>query len=164
MSRYVYEGYTRVAWVPGTSGIADVDAPSTVELNGGTDLSQLLTKDGLQTPTNQNNVDSSTLAETFDAEIAGSWGGGGLTLTCFRDNASDTAWDLFAHGVNGFVVIRRGVAYDTAWANGQDCEVWPFQSHEPVMNQSARNEEQRFTVQGAVTSEPSQHSVVGGGS
>lgn len=160
MSRYVYEAYTRVAWVPTISSIA---APTTSELNAGTDLSTLVTKDGLTTPQNQNNVDSATLAETFDAQLAGSWGGA-CELTCFRDNEDDAAWDLFDYGTNGYLVIRRGVTYDTAWTNGQKVEVYPVQCHQPIMQPTAANEQQRFNVSLPVTRQPDLKATVGGGS
>lgn len=167
VDRYVYEGQTRVALVPRlpAPGIADISAPTTTELNdsGVVDLSVLLTKDGLNTPQNQNMVDSATLAETFDSQLVGSWGGA-MELTCFRDRASDLAWNTFVYGDEFFLVIRRGVDYDTAWANGQDVEVYPIQSHQPIMQPSAPNEQQRFTVSCAVTEQPDLKATVAGGS
>jgi len=152
MSRYVYEAFTRVWWVP---TIADLAEPSPTEVNGGTDITGFLTKDGLSTPQNQNMVDSATLAETFDAQLVGSWGGA-IELTCFRDNGSgaDDAWDLFVYATTGYLVVRRGVAVATTAANGQAVEVYPVQCAQPIMQPSAANEQQRFKVQLAVTAEP----------
>lgn len=159
MSRYVHEGKTKVTFVASADDISDIDAPTVAELNAGTELTTLLTKDGLQTPDTQNMVDSATLAETFDAQRVGSWGGG-ITLTGFRDDTNDTLWDLAVYGDEGFLVIRRGTAYATAWAASDDVEVYPIQFHEPVPSQTASNEEARFTVACAVTSEPSKRAVV----
>lgn len=156
MARFVHEGNTKVAWV---TTIADIDAPTVAELGAGTDLSQLLTKDGLQTPDTQNMVDSSTLADTFDAQVVGSWGGG-INLTGFRDDTTDTLWDLAVYGTNGYLVVRRGIAYDTAWTAAQDVEVYPAEMHEPVPNQSGANEEVRFSLALAVTGQPSKRAAV----
>ena len=158
MPRYVHEGNTKVAWV---TTIADIDAPTVAELGAGTELSTLLTKDGLQTPDTQNMVDSSTLADTFDAQVVGSWGGS-ITLTGFRNStdADDDLWNLAVYGTNGYLVIRRGLPYDTAWTAAQKVEVYPAEFHEPVMNQTGANEEARFTVGCAVTSQPSKRATV----
>ena len=150
MARYVHEGNTKVTFV---TTLADTAAPSSASLTAGTELTTLLTKDGLQTPDTQNMVDSSTLADTFDAQVVGSWGGS-ITLTGFRDDTSDDLWDLAVYGTNGYLVIRRGLAWDTAWAASQDVEVYPIEFHEPVMNQTGANEEARFTVACAVTGQP----------
>lgn len=152
MSRYVYEKYTRVVFA---TTLASKSAPTVANLNAGTDITSFLTKDGLSTPQNQNMVDSSTLAETFDSQLPGSWGGA-IELTCFRDNGSgdDDAWDLFVYGTNGFLVVRRGILISTAFAASQKVEVYPVQHHQPIMQPSAANEEQRFKVTLAVTGEP----------
>ena len=158
MPRYVHEGNTKVAFVP---TIASKTAPTVAELGAGTDISTLLTKDGLQTPDSQNMVDSSTLADTFDAQRVGSWGGS-ITLTGFRDSvaANDDLWDLAVYGTEGFLVVRRGLPYDDAWAAAQNVEVYPIEFHEPVMNQTGANEEARFTVACAVTGQPAKRATV----
>lgn len=158
MARYVHEGNTKVSWVP---TIADISAPTVAELTAGTDLSTLLTKDGLSLPDSQNMVDSSTLADTFDAQRVGSWGGS-ITLTGFRDDTNDTLWDLAVYGTEGYLVVRRGLAYDTAWAASQDVEVYPAEMHEPVPNATGANEEARFTLALAVTGQPNKRAAVAG--
>lgn len=157
MPRYVHEGNTKVAYV---TTIADIDAPSAATLTAGTDISRLLTKDGLTTPDSQNMVDSSTLADTFDAQRVGSWGGS-ISLTGFRDSvdAEDDLWNLAVYGTEGYLVIRRGLPYDTAWAAAQDVEVYPIEFHEPVMNATGANEEARFTVGCAVTGQPNKRAT-----
>lgn len=157
MSKYTFEYYTRVDWVPTITTIA---APTVAQLNAGTALATLLTKDGLQTPNNQNMVDNTSLAERFDAQLVGSFGGP-ITLKLKRDNdGTDAAWNLFEWGENGFVVIRRGLAYDAAWAAAQKAEVYPAQAHEPVMDNTAANAQQTFTVMLAVTAQPNLRATV----
>ena len=113
----------------------------------------------LQTPDSQNMVDSSTLADTFDAQRVGSWGGS-ITLTGFRDADADTLWDLAVYGTEGHLVIRRGVPYDTAFTAADVVEVYPAEMHEPVPNGTAANEEARFTLALAVTGQPDKRAVV----
>lgn len=154
---YTYEHFTRVDWVPTITNIA---APTVAQLNAGTELSTFLTKDGLQTPNSQNMVDNGTLADRFDAQGAGTYGGS-VTLKARRKNdGTDAAWNLFAWKEQGYIVVRRGLAYDAAWAAAQEVEVYPAESHEPVMDNTATNANQTFTVAMAVTAQPDLRAVV----
>jgi hypothetical protein len=156
MARYVPDGYTRVSWVTTISNIA---APTAAELNAGTHITPFLTKDGLTVPADQNMVDNASLAETFDAELVGSWGGA-IELTGFRDDTADTLWNLAVYRTNGYLVVRRGVAVATTFAAAQKVEVYPAQMHNPVPSPTAQNTQQRFTLRLAVTAEPNLKSTV----
>lgn len=156
MAEYTYEHFTRVDFVPTITAIA---APTVAQLNAGDELSDLLTKDGLQTPSSQNMVDNGTLADRFDAQGVGTYGGT-ITLKMRRESASDAAWAEFGWKEAGYIVVRRGLAYDAAWAAGQDVEVYPAESGQKVMDPSAANANQTFTVTLAVTSEPDMEAIV----
>lgn len=156
MARYANDGMIRVDFTP---TLADASAPTVTELDAGTPLSRYITKDGLTVPSNQNMVDDSSLAETFDAQVPGSFGGP-VTLNCKRDNDTDVAWDLIEYGLSGFIVVRRGQPAGDAWAAGDKVEVYPVIFHEPVPAQTATNEQARFTAQAAVTSQPELKAVV----
>lgn len=150
MARYPYEKYTGVWWA---TTVASTSAPTVAEIGAGTPLHTFLLKDGLQTPQDQNMIDNASLAENFDAQNVGSWGGN-ITLRCFRDQGADTAYDLMVYGTHGFIIIRRGLLVSTAVAADQKVEVWPAQMHQPVTQPSARNENTRFQQVFAVTAEP----------
>lgn len=156
MARYANDGRIRVYFVTTISNIA---APTVAQLNAGTDLSNFISKDGLTVPSNQNNVPNSSLAETFDSELPGSFGGA-LSMTGIRDAATDTFWDLVVYGTAGFIVVRRGVATATAWTAAQKVEVYPMTWHEPIPAQTASNEQGRFTAAAPVSSQPNLKSVV----
>lgn len=156
MGKFAYDGKTRVAFV---ETIADIAEPSPTEIAAGTDLSPYITKNGLSTPSNQNMVPSGALAETFDAEVPGTFGGP-IELTMFRDVPDDDAWNLFTFGTEGYIVIRYGVLSATAFANGNDVEVYPIQTHEPIMTKPASNENATFKVMCAVTAQPNLHATV----
>ena len=156
MARYANDGMIRIQVVATISNIA---APTTSELNAGTHVSNFVTKDGLVVPSNQNMVDNASLAETFDAQVVGSFGGP-ITLTGIRDAATDTLWDLVVYGTNTNLVVRRGIAVATAYASTQKIEVYPIQWHQPVPVQTASNEQGRFTATAAVTSQPNVRAAV----
>lgn len=154
MSRTVYEGKNKVFFV---ETIANKQAPTVAEIAAGTALTPFITKDGISVPSNQNMVDSATVADVFDAQQAGSWGGGPLVLTMFRDSIDETdSYDLIVYGLRGFIIISRFGAV----ADGSPVEVWPVEAHEPTMLPSAANTMQKFTAAFAVTGPPALRATV----
>lgn len=151
MPRYVHDGKTKVYWV---ATISNKAAPTTAELNAGTSLAAFLKKDGLNINLSQNMVDNADLEDTFDAQGVGTYGGS-MELTLYRDDTTETAWNLFVYGTAGYIVVRRGIAYSTAWTAAQKAEVYPAQMHEPVPTPSATNEQVTFKAAIAITDTPS---------
>jgi hypothetical protein len=155
MARYANDGMLKIYVV---SSISNIAAPTVAELNAGTAITNFVTKDGLTVPANQNYVDNSSLAETYDAQVVGSFGGA-ITMTGIRDAATDTFWDLVVYGTNTHLAVRRGTATATAWGAGNKLEVYPIQWHEPLPTQTASNEQGRFTAAAAVRSQPNLKAV-----
>lgn len=156
MARYANDGQIRVHVV---TSIANIAAPTVAEINSGTNISNFVTKDGLQVPSSQNNVPNASLAETFDSELPGSFGGA-IQMTGIRDSATDTFWDLVVYGTVTHIVVRRGVPTATAFAAAQKVEVYPITWHEPVPLQTASNEQGRFSAAAPVRSQPNLKAVV----
>lgn len=156
MSRLPYEGRTNVYFA---TAVADKNAPTVAEISGAVDITNYIPKDGLAPNLSTNNVDSATIAETFDAQVVGSWGGA-LAITGFRDDTDDDFWDLCEYGTDGFVIIDRFNPAGELPTPGDVVEVWPVQMHEPVMQNSAANTQQRFVETFAVTSAPAMNAVV----
>jgi hypothetical protein len=156
MARFVYEGKTNVYWLV---TITTTATPTTTEIAAGVDLTNFVAKDGVAVNINTNNVDSATIAEVFDAQVAGSWGAD-LQLTMFRDDSADTAWTTCTYGSNGYVVIDRFNASGTDPAVGEKVEVWPAQMHQPSPQNSATNTQVRFIESFAVRAAPSLSATV----
>jgi hypothetical protein len=153
MARTVSEGKVKVYFCP---AVADIEAPTEGEINAGTNLTPYVAKDGVDTPANQNMVDSATIEEAFDAQRVGSWGGS-VTLTMFRDDEDETdSYDLITYGLAGFLVISRFGAPEA----GSPVEVYPVEAHQPTTVPTSANAMQRFTAPFAVTSEPAMRAVV----
>lgn len=150
MARFVYEGKTNVFWVV---SIATTSTPSLTEIQAGVDLTGFTAKDGVAVNIRGNNVDSATIAETFDAQVVGSWGAD-LQLTMFRDDNTDTAWNTCVYGSNGFIVIDRFNVAGADPGNGDKVEVWPAEMHQPSPENSGTNTNVRFVEMFAVTSQP----------
>ena len=156
MARQVSEGRTNVYWC---TTVANKAAPTVAEITAGTSLAGFTSKDGLQVNINGNKVDSATLAETFDAQVAGSWGAD-VTLTMFRDNATDTAWNLSVYGTNGFLVIDRFRLAGVLPSAGNKVEVYPGQMLQPAPGNTAANEVVTFSLDIAITSQPNLSATV----
>lgn len=158
MTRYAYDGNTRAWWI---TSISDISSVTASEIGAGTDITPFLPKDGLNPNASQNMVDNGTIASTHEDEVVGTWKIS-YELIGFRDSveADDDFWTLAVYGTVGFLVIRRGVPVGTAVAAGQRIEVHPAQLHQPVPRASAINENTKFTLKIATTSEPDLKAVV----
>jgi len=151
----VYEGQTKVRFVP---TVSNIQAPTVAEINGGTNLSPFITKDGVQPPTNQNMVDTGDIEVVFDSQEPGSWGGPFVLV--MKRKTVDTAWNLFQYGLVGNLVVSYNNFTNGTVSAGDEVQVYPIKAHHPVMANSATNEEQRFTVNCAVTTEPALKAIV----
>jgi hypothetical protein len=155
MARYANDGMLKIYVV---STIANIAAPTVAELNAGTAITNFVTKDGLTVPAEQNYVDNFSLAETYNSQVVGSFGGP-ITMIGIRDAATDTFWDLVVYGTNTHLAVRRGTATGTAWGAGNKLEVYPIQWHEPLPMQTAQDEQGKFTAAAAVRSQPNLKAV-----
>lgn len=156
MARQVYEGKTNVYWA---TAVANKAAPTVAEITAAVALTNFVAKDGVAVNITTNNVDSATIAETFDAQVTGSWGGE-VELTMFRDNTADTAWNLCVYGTAGYLIIDRFRNSGTLPSISHKVEVWPAQMHQPAPENSASNTLLRFVEKFAVTSQPNLSATV----
>jgi hypothetical protein len=158
MSDLINDGMTKVVWA---STIANINAPTTAELNAGQDFTPRVTPDGLKVDPSTADVDTSSLASTFDTKTVGRIG---VDVELMFKRGTTTPEDLpyatLKYGVAGYLVIRRGIAYATAWATSQKCEVYPITCGEPQNNAPAANEVMKFTSSMKVTSSPATAAVV----
>lgn len=152
MARVIYEANTKVYWA---TTVASITAPTAANITAAVNLSPFIAKDGVAVNISTNNVDSATIDDSFDAQLVGSWGAD-VKLTMFRDDVTDTAWNLCVYGTAGFLIISRfGPA-----VVGSDVEVYPAEMHQPAMENSSANSQQRFVEAFAVTSEPELNAIV----
>lgn len=158
MSDLISDGKTRVAWV---ASVANINAPTTTELNGGMDLTPRLTPDGLKMDPSTADVDTSSLASTFDTmEVGRIKFDGELTVKRGSTPTEDQPYTTLLYGTHGYLVIRRGVDYATGWASGQQVEVYPVVCGERANKAPAANEVLKFMSPLKVTTQPATNSAV----
>ncbi|MDQ0933803.1 phage tail tube protein [Streptomyces turgidiscabies] len=158
MSDLINDGMTKVVWA---SSIANINAPTTTELNAGSDFTTRITPDGLKVDPTTADVDTGSLASTFDTQTVGRVGF--ATELMFKRGTTgpeDLPYTTLKYGVSGYMVVRRGIAYATAWAAGQKCEVYPAVCGEPQNNSPAANEVMKFTSPIKITSPPATAATV----
>ncbi|MFE7954376.1 hypothetical protein [Streptomyces sp. NPDC057413] len=158
MADLISDGKTRVAWL---STVANINAPTVTELTAGADYTKRITPDGLKLDPSTADVDTSSLASTFDTKTVGRVGFD-VELTFKRgDNPTDDApFSTLKYGVSGYLVVRRGIAYTTAWATGQKVEVYPITCGEPQNSSPAANEVMKFVSPMRVTDTPATAATV----
>lgn len=118
------DGNTRADFVP---TIASLAAPTTTELNAGTPLTEKLTADGLVGFEPETaDVDTTSLASTFDTKTIGRDVFSGTMLRIKKQDGTDTVFNTLTRGTQGYIVVRRDVTWDTAWASTQKVEVYPI--------------------------------------
>nr|BFD90714.1 hypothetical protein KitaXyl93_20740 [Kitasatospora sp. Xyl93] len=154
----ISDGKTRATWA---ASIANPNAPTAAECNGGIDLTVRLTPDGLKVDPTTADVDTSSLASTFDtAEVGRVKYDAELTVKRGTTPAEDLPYSTLVYGVHGYLVIRRGLDFATAYAAGQQVEVYPMVCGERQNKAPAANEVMKFMVPLKVTTAPSTNALV----
>ena len=157
MPRVVFDGKYQVLV---SETIADADLnPTSAEIAGATDITAYIPKDGVQYGATNNRVATGDLSTLFDSEIMGTYGYQ-VTLTMFRDDTSDTAWETFTHKAQRYLIVSPFGDADT----GAPVHVFPVEAGQRELANSAANERQTFMVPFAVTDEPNLDASVDGGS
>lgn len=158
MSDLISDGNTKVSWV---SSVANINAPTTTELNGGSDWTLRITPDGLKTDPATADVDTSSLGSTFTTNQPGRRSYT-VELTFKRGSTTieDQPFTTLVYNASGYLVVRRGSAFTTAYASGDKVEVYPVTAGEAQNIAPAANEINKFMSPLKVTSDPATRAVV----
>ena len=152
------DGKTRVYWV---TTIANIASPTVAELNAGISLQATLTADGLVGFKPETaDVDTSSLASTFNTTVNGRASFSGTLLRLKKQSGTDTIFTTLVRDTAGYVVIRRSVAESTAWTIAQGCEVYPALCAEVAKLDPEPNTVERYEVPIKVTSTPNLRATV----
>lgn len=156
----VMDGFVKVWNVP---TIANPAAPTTTELNAGTSLGGLVTKDGLKgfTPS-AGVVDTSVINSVYGTNRPGLLALSTGTITFMAQaQASETIRNLFVYGYTTNIVIRRnGLAETAAWASTNWVEVWPVICGARQDGDFASNQMQVFSIELFFYTQPNQSAIV----
>lgn len=159
MADALTDGNIRVYSVP---TIANINAPTTTELNAGTDLTPFMTPDGLVGfDPDTAAVDNAKLNSTFNTQQPGRASWSGTTLRFHRQTGTDTIRNTLVRGYTTNIVVRRGgVTYGTAFATSQSIEVYPAACGEIKPLSPEANATEKYEVPLFITSQPNMRSAV----
>jgi hypothetical protein len=158
MADITADGKTRVYWV---TTIANINAPTTSELNAGIALQSTLTADGLNGfQPDTADVDTSSLDSTFNTVVNGRTSFSNTSLRLKKQSGTDTIFTTLIRDTAGYVVIRRSVASTTAWTTAQGVEVYPALCAEVARMDPEPNTVERYEIGIKVTSSPALRAAV----
>lgn len=159
MADIIVDGKVKVALV---TTITTISTPTVAELAAGTDVTNLLTADGLvgfQPDTAE--VDTTSLQSTFDTKKPGRTNYSGTMLRFKKQGGSDTVYAAWTKDTSGYVVIRRdGSAATDAFASSDEVEVYPFTAGETSNLDPEPNTVQRWELPVMIDSEPNLRATV----
>lgn len=124
MSKRLTDGNIKATFVP---SISSITAPTVAELTdaGIVVLETILLDDGLKIDFDEGTIAGNVLASTQDFESPGR-SKAKIELTGYRDTVagSDRMWSVMTRSTQGYLVVRRAVAFATAYAVSQKVEVY----------------------------------------
>lgn len=158
MADITADGKTRVYWV---TTIANTAAPTTTELNAGIDLTSTLTADGLSgLQPDTADVDTSSLASTFNTMVNGRSSFSNTRLRLKKQSGTDTIFTTLVRDTAGYLVIRRSITQSTAFASAQGLEVYPALCGEVARMDPEPNSVERYEIPIKITSTPNLRAAV----
>ena len=151
-----YDGNVRAVLVP---AIADKDAPTAAELTAGIDISCYLTGDGLAISVDQAAITDERQCSTSTFEKRGRKTHS-VDVT-YIDNSNSVAHAAFNaarealdEGSVHYLVTRRNLPYETAFAAAQKVRVYPIEAGFPAEVPGEANSVTRSTSKLFVTGDP----------
>lgn len=152
------DGKTRVSWV---TTIANINAPTTTELNAGILLNSTITADGLVGfKPDTADVDTSALDSTFNTMVNGRTSFSGTLLRLKKQSGTDTIFTTLTRDTAGYIVIRRSIAAGTAYASAQAIEVYPSLCGEVARVDVEPNSLERYEIPIKITASPALRAAV----
>jgi hypothetical protein len=157
MAKYAPPGVSEVHWV---TTIADPDAPTSTELNAGTDLTAFV-RSLPNLPRGLNLVDVATLDSKYEKRQVGTRGGDQLDVEFLRDDATDTAAITLAEDTVGFLVVaRKALATTGTFAIGDEVDVYPATVGSVEDGTPGRNDPDFSTAHLVATDDPNRGFVL----
>jgi hypothetical protein len=152
MADYGFDGNIKVTFA---ATVANPSAPTVSELNAGVPLEDVLLPDGLDTPADTADVDSSKLSSTFNTAIVGRRSFSPSVSYVRGDHAAAVAAEqALVYQARGYLFVRRNQAATVAWAAGQKVESYPVQAKQPNPAKPAANALQSVEVGFTMTGNP----------
>lgn len=159
-----YDGRVRVFWLDDDP--SDPNAPTEAELAAGVDLSGYVVPESINYGFKNDTVEGRDALSSFDPQSAGRHGAHPVIdfKRRLRADGAELAWDTLGDRlIAGTLVVFEDVPEGDDVTDGDSCFVFPScQTGQPVIQNTAMNQERRFVVDFAVGDSPHLRAVVGG--
>ncbi len=167
MTDSLADGNTRVVFVP---TIANLAAPTVTEIAAGTPVSPRMTADGLvgfEASTAE--VDNSGIEDTYDTKTIGRGSLSGTLIRLKKQKITtpptpDEVYELLVRGTEGYIVVRRDIPAEDAFAAAQAVEIYPGICGETRLLPPEPNSVRKYEVPWTVSSQPEPRATVAAGS
>lgn len=145
------------------TALANMAAPTITEIGAGIDVSPFLTKDGFSSGETGNTAPAAGAAEKVNLETSGSINYA-VSMSFFRDDETDTAWEAYEQGDEIYVVFCRkgGSGADGAIDVGDEVEVYFGEALDKSNADIAENTNGRFTTRLSTGARPELDALVVG--
>lgn len=156
MADLTFDGMVRVDFVP---VIANIAAPTVAELNavGVVPLTPRLTPDGLDISADTGTVDVTKMNSTSNSNRVGRRSYT-AAVTYIRGTTADTeataVETALTYRAVGYLVVRRDLAWDAAYAAAQKIEIYPIECGEANPDAPGPDTLQTVNVPLTVTADP----------
>lgn len=146
-------------WIGFAVSVANLAAPTTVEINGAVNLTPFVVS--LTASTTGNQLPTPAFDSLFETTIPGTVQGS-FTMDMYRDDALDTGWLTLPRGTAGFIIISRfgGTGGNAKPTSTNKVEVWPIRVTSRSMQAANSNQVQIFQVTAGVSITPNESATV----
>ena len=151
------------SWVGFLPTVANVAAPTVIEITAGKDLTMYCIS--INASTQGNTVPTPTIDSLFETSIPGTVQAS-FSADFYRDDqtgvSGDLAWITLPRKTKGFFLISRfgGTGTNQAPVVASKVEVWPVIVVSRTMSNMSSNTVMTFTMTASVPSEPNEAAVV----
>jgi hypothetical protein len=159
MARIIPNENTWIGFIPGTTPVPDISAPTAAAIGAAVNLTGHCIS--LNASARGNTVPTPSFDSLFETSAAGT-SAATFDADFYRDDEDDLAWETLLRGERGHFIIARfgGSGTDNEPESGDDVEVWPVMITSRTMANMSSNTVLTFTASCAVMKEPAEDAVV----
>lgn len=159
MARIIPNENTWIGFLPGTTVLTDIQAPSAANVAAAVNLTGFCIS--LNASARGNTVPTPSFDSLFETSTAGT-SAATFDADFYRDDEDDTAWETLTRGTRGNFIISRfgGTGTGNLPVEDDDVEVWPVMITSRTMANMSSNTVLTFTASCAVMEEPAEDAVV----
>lgn len=159
MARIIPNENTWIGYLPGTTPLANIAAPTAANITAAVDLTGYCIS--LNASARGNTVPTPSFDSLFETSTAGT-SAATFDADFYRDDEEDLAWETLERNERGHFIIARfgGTGTNNKPVATDEVEVWPVMITSRTMANMSSNTVLTFTASCAVMEEPAETAIV----